>query len=66
MHEPCWLYACILQEFARGKKRVVTASGGNAGLAAAFAARKLGMSAKIFVPETTAQYMRDRIAGEVF
>ena len=32
---------------------VVTASGGNAGLAVAYAARELGLPARIFVPETT-------------
>jgi threonine dehydratase len=32
---------------------VVTASGGNAGLAVAYAARELGLPAKVFVPETT-------------
>jgi threonine dehydratase len=31
---------------------IVTASGGNAGLAAAYAARELGVPARIFVPET--------------
>ena len=32
---------------------IVAASGGNAGLAAAYAARELGVPARIFVPETT-------------
>ncbi|GIF20997.1 threonine dehydratase [Actinoplanes tereljensis] len=31
---------------------IVTASGGNAGLAAAYAARELGVSAEVYVPET--------------
>jgi threonine dehydratase len=35
-----------------GKKGVVAASGGNAGLAVAYAARHLGYHATIFVPET--------------
>ena len=32
---------------------IVAASGGNHGLAAAYAARELGVPARIFVPETT-------------
>src|SRR4051812_719681 len=31
---------------------IVVASGGNAGLAAAYAARELGVAAEVFVPET--------------
>jgi threonine dehydratase len=40
---------------------VVAASGGNHGLAVAFAARKLGVPAKIFVPSVSATTKRDRI-----
>src|SRR3990170_5024547 len=39
---------------------VVAASGGNAGLAVAYAARELGVPARIFVPETAP---RQKIAG---
>jgi threonine dehydratase len=40
---------------------VVAASGGNHGLAVAFAARKLGIPAKIFVPSVAAATKRERI-----
>ncbi len=40
---------------------VVAASGGNHGLAVAFAARKLGVPARIFVPNVAAATKRDRI-----
>jgi len=40
---------------------VVAASGGNHGLAVAFAARKLGIPARIFVPNVSAATKRDRI-----
>jgi threonine dehydratase len=40
---------------------VVTASGGNAGLAVAYAARRLGIRAEIFVPATTPRVKLDRI-----
>ncbi len=40
---------------------VVAASGGNHGLAVAFAARKLGIPAKIFVPSVAATTKRERI-----
>jgi threonine dehydratase len=40
---------------------VVAASGGNHGLAVAFAARKLGIPARIFVPSVAATTKRDRI-----
>jgi threonine dehydratase len=40
---------------------VVAASGGNHGLAVAFAARKLGVPARIFVPNVSAATKRDRI-----
>ncbi len=42
---------------------VVVASGGNAGLAVAYAARALGQRAEIFVPDTTPAIKADRIAA---
>lgn len=42
---------------------VITASGGNHGAAVAYAARALGVTAEIFVPETTPQAKVSRIAG---
>lgn len=40
---------------------LVTASGGNHGLALAYAARKTGHTAKVFVPESTPAYKIDKI-----
>ncbi len=40
---------------------VVTASGGNAGLAIAYAARELGVPARVFVPETAPKVKVDRL-----
>ncbi|HEU5334661.1 MAG TPA: threonine/serine dehydratase [Terriglobales bacterium] len=42
---------------------VVAASGGNHGAAVAFAAMKLGIPARIFVPEVSSQAKMDRIRG---
>jgi threonine dehydratase len=42
---------------------VIAASGGNFGLAVAFAARELGHLAEIFVPETSPAVKRERIRG---
>lgn len=41
---------------------LVAASGGNHGAAVAFVARQLGMRAEVFVPSTSPQMKRDRIA----
>eukprot|EP00924_Labyrinthula_sp_SR-Ha-C_P004275 snap_masked-scaffold_3-processed-gene-19.45-mRNA-1 protein AED:0.35 eAED:0.35 QI:0/-1/0/1/-1/1/1/0/340 len=41
--------------------QVVCSSGGNAGLAAANACRKLGLSLSLFLPSTTSEYMLRRI-----
>lgn len=50
-----------MQAKAAGKTRLVCPSGGNAGLATAYAARTLGMQADIVVPTTTPQATRNRI-----
>jgi threonine dehydratase len=42
---------------------VVAASGGNHGFAVAYAARRLGIAANIFVPSVAAANKRDRISG---
>jgi L-serine/L-threonine ammonia-lyase len=50
------------QEAVRqGAKRIVSSSGGNAGLATAYACRKLGVRATVVVPETTPEFMRAKI-----
>lgn len=44
-----------------GEAGVVTASGGNAGLAVAYAAAQLGVAAEVFVPETAPATKVDRL-----
>jgi L-serine/L-threonine ammonia-lyase len=48
----------------RGKRRFISSSGGNAGMAVAYAARKLGLPAVVVVPKTTTQRARDLIGME--
>lgn len=50
-------YTCE-QHFARGARRFVSSSGGNAGLAVAYAGRKLGVPVTVVVPETTSARAR--------
>jgi len=47
-----------------GANRLISSSGGNAGMAAAYAARALGIPALIMVPETTSMNVRDRLKLE--
>lgn len=47
-------YACETYR-ARGAERFIASSGGNAGLAVAYAARALGVPALVVVPETTTE-----------
>ncbi|XP_035690101.1 serine dehydratase-like [Branchiostoma floridae] len=47
-----------------GAKHFVCSSGGNAGLAAAYSARKLGVPATIIVPESTPTFAVERLRGE--
>lgn len=54
----CEVYA------ARGARRIVASSGGNAGLAAAHAARRLGLPALVVVPQTTSERARALLARE--
>lgn len=49
------------QAHAQGKRRLVAPSGGNAGIAAATAARALGMAAEVVVPVTTPEFTCQRI-----
>lgn len=48
---------------AEGARAFVSSSGGNAGYAAAYAGRALGVPVTVVVPSTTPQFMRERIAG---
>lgn len=49
---------------ARGCKRFVSSSGGNAGLAVAYSGRKLGVPVTVVVPESTGARARRLIAAE--
>lgn len=48
---------------AEGTRAFVSSSGGNAGLAAAYAGRALGTPVTVVVPSTTPAFMRDKIAA---
>lgn len=52
----CQTHAC------RGARRFVSSSGGNAGIAVAYAGRKLGLPVDVVVPETTSARARELIA----
>ena len=56
---------CIAERAAaEGAKRLITSSGGNAGLAVAWAGRELGLPVLVVVPRRTSALMRERIAAE--
>ncbi len=46
---------------AKGQNKFIASSGGNAGLAIAFVAKKLGAEIKIIVPKTTSEFMIQKI-----
>jgi len=48
----------------RGVTHLISSSGGNAGLAASAAGRKLGMHVRVIVPTTTKKIMLDKIKAE--
>ncbi len=48
----------------RGSKELVSSSGGNAGLAVAYAGRHLGVPVRVIVPESTTERARDLIHRE--
>jgi L-serine/L-threonine ammonia-lyase len=55
----------LCQKAARdGSRAFVSSSGGNAGLAAAYAARELGLPITVVTPESTSERMRACIAAE--
>jgi L-serine/L-threonine ammonia-lyase len=53
----------VQQRVAEGARAVICASGGNAGMAAALAARACDVPATIVVPQTTAAPVRDAISA---
>eukprot|EP00505_MAST-04D_sp_SCG-Rhode-Island_P004316 Stramenopile-MAST_4_protein_4316 len=50
------------QAYVAGKRRLISSSGGNAGMAVAFAGQQLNMKVTVIVPSTTPQFARDKIA----
>lgn len=64
-HLQCSSFIYVTQEKKAGKTSVICSSGGNAGFAAAYASRKLDMPCVIFVPESTPQFMVERLNAEV-
>ena len=52
---------CHLKESLGAEVSIITASSGNHGLACAYAAKLLGMEAKVYVPVTTPQIKKDNI-----
>lgn len=53
------------QEYARrGARRFISSSGGNAGIAVAYAGRKLGIAVVVVVPETTSETAKAKILQE--
>ena len=52
------------QARAAGCTEVVSSSGGNAGLAAAYAARQLQMSCTVFTPHSTPSMVVDKLRAE--
>lgn len=56
-------HACALR-VAAGARRIVSSSGGNAGLAASYAGRRLGVPVLVVVPETTSARARELLARE--
>jgi L-serine/L-threonine ammonia-lyase len=56
-------FACE-EYIRRGARRFISSSGGNAGIAAAYAGRRLGVPVVVVVPETTTARARELIARE--
>jgi L-serine/L-threonine ammonia-lyase len=57
-------FAC--EEYARrGARRFISSSGGNAGIAAAYAGRRLGIPVTVVVPETASERARHLIRREL-
>jgi L-serine/L-threonine ammonia-lyase len=56
--------ALCKQAVEEGKTQLISSSGGNAGYAAAYSGRQLGVKVTVVVPETTGETARARIAAE--
>jgi len=55
---------CADAKINRGSTKIVGSSGGNAGMAMAYAARKLSMSAQLYIPTSTPHFMVEKIKEE--
>ncbi len=53
-------HACVTHQ-SRGARHFISSSGGNAGIAVAYAGHKLGIKVTVVVPETTTQRAQDMI-----
>ena len=53
-------YTCQ-KAVAEGARCLISSSGGNAGLATAYAGQRLGAPTTVVVPETTPEFIRDRL-----
>jgi len=47
----------------RGATRLVSSSGGNAGLAVAYTGQQMGMPVTVVLPESTPEFVKDRLEG---
>ncbi|KPK62696.1 MAG: serine dehydratase, partial [Gemmatimonas sp. SG8_38_2] len=56
-------FACQ-RHVADGRRRLVSSSGGNAGLALAYAGRRLGVPVTVVVPDTTTERARQLLRDE--
>lgn len=54
----------VQKAVSKGFKRIVCASGGNAGMAAAYAAMSMGLPATIVLPESTPSFVADKLRDE--
>ncbi|KAG7155731.1 serine dehydratase-like [Homarus americanus] len=54
----------IQKGIEKGYDHVVTSSGGNAGMAAAYASRKMGIPATVVIPESTPKFMISQLQQE--
>ncbi|AXE32917.1 pyridoxal-phosphate dependent enzyme [Chromobacterium phragmitis] len=56
-------HACV-EHHRRGAKRFISSSGGNAGLAVAYAGRRLGVAVTVAVPETATERAKELLRQE--
>ena len=54
----------LLQAVEAGCRKLVSSSGGNAGLAAIYSAQELGVPITVVVPETTPSFIVDKMRAE--